>query len=340
MNPIPAERYLKLHGTPYQVGHDLGRHLGPELAEDIEDYLTAGPARFNGTNMHILAAGAMGWYDSLPERFRHEMEGLSDGADIPLKTIATWGYADAGGKKACSSFIYPTPDGPWIGRNNDLWALDLWGYAIQRHVTGRLGTLIFGLRGEIFAATGINSANLWLHYNWLPAFGPISENGWTPFVLLSEILETCATIDEVEAQLFQNPRTGGMLIFAVDGSTGAYAMLECAPQQVTRIDGDGDPLSGTNHFQACATPQPAQAYAPASVARLYALNEQLKHLPTDPELEELRGVLAHPEVEQHQADYGTVYANLYNPLTREIWFTFGGYPAASRGNWQAVPWPF
>ena len=36
----------------------------------------------------------------------------------------------------------------------------------------------------------------------------------------------------------------------------------------------------------------------------------------------------------------TVYANVVCPGRREIWYTLGGYPAASAGNWQRIEWPW
>jgi len=216
------------------------------------------------------------------------------------------------------------------------------GYAIQRAIPGRLSTLIFGMRGEIFAATGINQAGLWLHYNWLPSFDTPKADAWTPYVLMSEMLETCQTINEVEQVLQSTTRTGSMLIFALQNQPGETtgALLECACQRVARQDLQEGFLAGTNHYQMLPTPFPAVEYAPQSVQRLAAMQEQLVNISQSPEARDLIAVLANPQIEQHQEDYGTVYANLYNPTQKTIWFTFGGYPAASQGQWLQIAWPF
>lgn len=337
---IPEERYLRVSGTPYQVGLLMGEALQPQLKRDIEHYLLNGPLKFDELTPKALTEGAMAWFDSLPKRFRTELEGLADGSEIPLQQIAEWYYADMGGYPGCSGFLLRQGGKVWVGRNNDLWVPDLWGYAIRRQITGKLGTINFGMRGELFAATGLNQAGLWLHYNWLPTFETLPKTGWTPYVLLTEMLETCKSIDEVEARLRETHRSRGMLIFAAEAKQGQSALLECSPTRVVRRDLDQVYLAGTNHYRFLPTPQPAETYAPESVARLEALNASLTALPTFPEPSDLIGALANPQVEQHQPDYGTVYANLYNPLSRQIWFTFGGFPAASRGNWQQIPWPF
>ena len=337
-------RYLQLTGKPFEIGVNLGQSLKDTLAADINHYLENGPLKFGDLTRSAIDSGAMGWFGSLPERFQQEMQGMADGSGVPLKEIAAWGYADAGGRKACSGFLLRSGESLWVGRNNDLWAPDLWGYAIERHITGRLATLAFGMRGEIFAATGLNEAGLWLHYNWLPAYGRPDSEAWTPYVLLTEILETCQTIDEVEAILNQRQRTGGMLIYAAD-VTGQAALLECAPRSFQRSDLDGpfsekSFLAGTNHYQQLVTPQPAADYAAGSVKRLQVMEDRLSALAESPQSQDLIAILADPEVEQHQPDYGTVYSNLVNLTKKACWFTFGGFPAASRGNWEKLAWPF
>jgi len=340
MDHIPNERFLHLCGTPYQVGRTHGEHLKGQLARDIDHYIHAGPVKFGELDPAALNRGEMDWFEGLPERFRREMEGMAEGSGVPLQKIAAWGYADVGGRTGCSSFLLRSLGETWVGRNNDLWVPDLWGYAIHRQIPGRLATLTFGMRGEIFAATGLNEAGLWLHYNWLPAFDLPTDKTWTPYVLLTDILETCTTIDQVELKLKSTKRNGGMLIFASTGQPDASAMLECACQTVARSDCEAGFLAGTNHYQALQTPQPPAVYAPTSVARLERMTHLLANVPESHKPKDLIRVLADPDVEQHQEDYGTVYANLCSTTARQLWFTFGGYPAASDGNWQKIPWLF
>ncbi len=206
-------------------------------------------------------------------------------------------------------------------------------------MTGRLGTLTFGMRGELYAATGVNSSGLWLHYNWLPALDQPDAHAWTPFVLLTDILETCDNIDAVEARLKSETRQGGMLIFSASPD-GQAAILECSCYRIARCDLDNGFLVGTNHYQFIPEMKNALDTNQSSLQRAETLATKLGELPHNPRLMDLIAVLADPNVEQHRENYGTVYANLYNSLSRQLWFTFGGFPAASHGNWQPVPGPF
>ncbi len=57
-------------------------------------------------------------------------------------------------------------------------------------------------------------------------------------------------------------------------------------------------------------------------------------------VEQLVAALADDEIERRDDTFATVYSNVACPATGEIWYTFGGWPAASVGNWQVVPWPW
>jgi hypothetical protein len=51
-------------------------------------------------------------------------------------------------------------------------------------------------------------------------------------------------------------------------------------------------------------------------------------------------ILADEGVEVREGEIVTAYSNLACPATGEVWYTFGGYPAASQGNWQMLEWPW
>jgi hypothetical protein len=51
-------------------------------------------------------------------------------------------------------------------------------------------------------------------------------------------------------------------------------------------------------------------------------------------------ILADDAIERRDGRLITVYSNVACPSSGEIWYTFGGYPAASRGNWRKLEWPW
>jgi len=168
---------------------------------------------------------------------------------LPLQRLAEWCYVEQCLQGGCSALLCRCDGHVWVARNNDFWAPELWGYVTIREVQSRVPTIVFGLEGELFAGTGINRERLWLHYNWLPVEDTPTPGKLhcPPFVWLTEALETCCDLQDVEALLRDVDRDGGMLLFAVDGRRDAGALFECTCVSHTRREFIGPWIAGTNH---------------------------------------------------------------------------------------------
>ncbi len=340
MNDI-AERTCHVKGSPRDIGLALGQVLGSRLARNIDRYIQTGPARHGHIDAEKLRAGALPWLRSLPRRFQEEFEGLAAGAGMPLQRLAEWCFVEECMQTGCSALVCSIGGKAWVARNNDLWATDMWGYVTVREVEGRVPTMSFGLEGELFTGTGFNADRLWLHYNWLPAADApaLGKPHWSCFVWLAEALETCRTIDDVETLLRQANRDGGMMLFAVDGKADESAVFECACAEYRRRELFEDWIVGTNHC--CAVPGERPE---SSQHRFDRMEELLGELwERDDAIDapqDLMRILADPGVEVCGEDYGTVYACVACPSLDVIWYTFGGYPAASAGAWRQLKWPW
>jgi hypothetical protein len=225
---------------------------------------------------------------------------------------------------------------------------ELWGYATIREVEGWIPTISFSMECDVFAPTGINKERLWLHYNSLSAWDePRPERPHVPpYVFLTEALELCHTIGDVEALLNRTDRDGGMLLFAVDGKDDDSALFDCMCSKHYRRQPSSSWIVGTNHFCACKdlTLSDADKEPLGTLSRFEQMENLVQtlsasqtppHLPTD-----LIQILADDAIERRDGRLSTVYSNVACPSTGEIWYTFGGYPAASRGNWQQLEWPW
>ncbi len=341
-------RIHHLKGTAREIGLALGRALGARLARNIDAYIRTGPARHGVIDTQALQHGALPWLRRLPQRFQDEFEGLAEGAGLPLQRLAEWCYVEQCLQEGCSALLCRFDGHVWVARNNDFWAPELWGYVTIREVQGRVPTLVFGLEGELFTGTGVNRERLWLHYNWLPAEdAPAPGKPWLPpFVWLTEALETCHDLYEVETLLRDVDRDGGMMLFAVDGRCDVGAVFECTCADHIRREFTGPWIAGTNHPVTQRTTDVPNAPHPPSpsqrrLARLETLAQGLfarddaLTMPWD-----LIQILADDGVEKRDKDYGTVYANVACPNQRWLWYTLGGYPAASAGAWRALAWPW
>lgn len=336
------DRIYHFKGNPREIGFTAGRTLGDKLEQTLSHYIAN---LEDSKDMEKLHTGALPWLRSLPKRFRDEFEGMAEGANIPLQRLAEWAYIEECEIKQCSGAVCVFENQAWVARNNDLYMPELWGYVTIREVDGRIPTINFSMQGDVFTPTGINKEKLWLHYNFLPVWdSPTPNKPHVPaYVFLTEALELCRTISEVETLLNETDRDGGMLLFAVDGKNNEFALFDCMCSKYYRRDPSDGWIVGTNHYCACedltlgddegSTSTLNRFERMEDLVRTLAASETLPNLPTD-----LIRILADDKIERRDEKAMTVYSNVACPSTGEIWYTFGGYPAASKGNWQRLEW--
>jgi hypothetical protein len=339
------KRVYHFKGSPREIGFATGQAFARTLEGTINHYIASVQ---DMKDMHKLRAGALPWLRTLPKRFQDEFEGIAEGSGIPLQRLAEWAYIEECDVKQCSAAVYLFEDRAWVARNNDCYAPELWGCATIREVDGRIPTMIFAMEGEIFSGTGVNKEKLWLHYNYLvPWDEPAPNKPHVPaYVFMTEALELYRTVADVEALLDSTDRDGGMLLFAVDGKNNQVALFECLCSKHYRREPNDAWIVGTNHYTACddlkltdADREPLGSVS--RFARMTHLSQALCSSPAPPNLPaDLIQILADDEIERRVSPLITVYANVVCPSTGEIWYTFGGYPAASKGNWQRLPWPW
>jgi hypothetical protein len=339
------DRIHHFKGTPYDSGLAAGRTLGARLEQTIDHYITA---RAHASDMVKLHQGAVPWLRSLPQRFQDELQGMADGAQLPLQKLAEWSYIEECEAKRCSGAVVLFDGRAWVARNNDTYVPELWGYATIREVEGRIPTIGFSMEGDVFAPTGINKERLWLHYNFLAAWdepGP-GRPHVPPYVFLTEALELCRTIGDVEALLNSTDRDGGMLLFVVDGKDEDVALFDCLCSRHYRRQPSDGWIVGTNHCCACEdlTLTDADWEPMGTLSRFRRMETLVRALSvsrTPPTLPaDLIHILADDAIERRDNRLTTAYANVACPSSGEMWYTFGGYPAASRGNWQQLAWPW
>jgi hypothetical protein len=335
-------RIYHFKGTPKEIGTSMGQALGKRLEQNISLYLAKRPPLEGTLDMFKLRSEALPWMRRLPERFQAELEGMAVGANLPLQRLAEWAYLDECIQEECSGFICSLNGKVWVGRNNDFYVPELWGYMTIREVERRIPTVSFGMQGDVFTPTGINHEKLWLHYNYLPMFDtPGSDRPRLPcYVLLTEMLETCSRIEDVETLLRRFDRNSGMMLFVVDGKTDEYAIFECSCRQYFKRIPAGNWLVGTNHYITCQVGENNRrsefvySHLEELLHALYLRQDNVS-IPAD-----LIAILADGKVEAHEENYGTVNANIACPGIMQVWHTFGGFPAASQGNWQQIAWPW
>jgi hypothetical protein len=338
------DRIYHFKGNPHEIGFSVGHALGVKLEQTLSHYIAS---LESSTDMEKLHAGALPWLRNLPQRFQDEFEGMAEGAHIPLQRLAEWAFIEECEAKQCSGAICISHNHAWVARNNDIYVPELWGYAMIREVDGRIPTISFSMEGDVFTPTGVNKEKLWLHYNFLPVWDKpsLAKPHMPAYVFLTEALELCRTIQDVEVFLNERDRDGGMMLFAVDGKTDEFALFDCLCSKHFRREPTDGWIVGTNHYCACEDLTLGDDESSASTLDRFSRIESLiralcasgtpANLPTD-----LIRILADDKIERRDKKVMTAYANVACPNTGELWYTFGGYPAASQGDWQRLEWPW
>lgn len=359
-------------GSPSESGYAHGRVIADLLSRDRLGAFLHEFCRLKRTDEVSLRANADDWLAALPIHFAEEIEAMGAGAGVSTNDAAALLYADIAqptqSVRAASGTAAAEIDGPmcsgvmadagrevWAARNCDWYrALLMRGTAAVGHaVPGRVPILALGIAGDIDVDTGLNAEGLWLHMHTLHSVDPAGDASQRISWLFwcRECLETCSTLDEVEAFVARTVRDRGVLLFAAEGKTGERAIFECGRSTYQRLAGNvGGLMCATNHRadQHPSAERAARARPSTTSARYARLRGLLdnggrpEHGPDD-----FIDLLADEGVEMRTPpELRTIYAAVCAPRhgrDAEIWFAAGtreGEPASSSGRWEAVrvPW--
>lgn len=344
MNTDRHQRRFK--GSPYEIGLQHGHELGAKLEDIINCYIRERPPSDRSFNSSKMQKEAMPWLNRLPSRFRLEFEGMAKGADVPLQRIAEWSYIEQFVSRNCSAAMLVMDGDAWVIRNNDSFVPGLWGHMTIREITDRIPTIHFGMEGDVFTATGINQKRLWLHYNFLMPWEipDRTKDSMPAYVFLTEALETCHDLKDLELLLKSQYRCESMMLFALDGKNGEFAIYECGGTRFVKRTASAAAIAGTNHFCKADGPPLTGGHSSNSRDRYQRLSELLASVDYQTAMDKIPEtfirILADDLVERRDKDFCTVQSNIACPSRGILWNTFGGCPAASKGKWKRVAWPW
>ncbi|HEY40994.1 MAG TPA: hypothetical protein G4O18_03945 [Dehalococcoidia bacterium] len=312
--------------------------MGKRLEENISHYIQRRPRTSEVLDEARLQSESIRLFRSLPARFQEELEGLAEGAGIPVQRVAEWIAVEQCVEARCSGFIDVIDGHAWVGRNNDFLIPEAFGFVAIKEINGRIPTIAFGMEGDVFAVSGINREQLWIHSQYLPVSDrPRPDRAHFPgYVILPEALETCSNIHDVEKLLDAVDRDTGEIWFVADGKTDEFALFECTCRDYVRRGPGEGMLCATNHTDSTEPDKISES----SARRLERLIELVCSNAWEELPDNLIMVLADNSVEQRGEEYTTVESMVACPAEKKLWYTLGGYPAASNGNWERIDWPW
>lgn len=248
---------VKLSGTSYQMGYQHGQLLAPEIHQMVKLFYTITGLKKRPVGW-IKGIPIFYWahalYQSIPVKYREEMQGIADGAKVSIVDIALLNvYDELFNFSQCTNLAVwgaYTRDGELVhGRNLDY---PIANYLWNRQVVflyqpvGAQRFLSISWPGQVGVLTGMNESGLTLGSMTSRAYQH-SIHGVPTGILYREVMETSWTIDAVEKILKAAPRTIGNNLMVTSKVDGQAAVFELTVNSVAKRLGDGV-LGAANHF--------------------------------------------------------------------------------------------
>lgn len=233
LEEIRGQFVLHLKGTPYEMGLQHGRLLRQETAEDMTAYVDDFALKSGNTMESLMAM----WKEAephVPQKFKDELRGLAEGAQLPLDRViaahilpekyhcsgyATWGKGTRDGKL----YHYRSLDyGCHIGEKK---CIQENACLILREPVGEVASAVVGWAGTIGCVSGMNAAGI-----SVGEMGSSSDDesfaGVPMWFLLRDVLDRSKTLDEALAIMRTGPRTCGYNFIFTDGKIPRGVALE------------------------------------------------------------------------------------------------------------------
>lgn len=277
---------VTLSGSAYEIGEQYGAMLEgwgfqPEPITDAQ-------RRFVADCVPLVEDAAPAILD--------ELRGIADAGGWSLDRIRAIPLAlgwDAGCTVVALSGEFTADGTPLFGRNYD-FSTEFADYATLYRTNPDAGLAHVGCSDHWTGRhDGVNEAGLAVGHSFVPHRG--LEPGVMFALAARTVLETCETVGDGVTFLERVSHARNTNFLLVD-STGAIALVEASPGDVTTTVSDGRGVA-TNHFQtpAMSVHEPDDAGRPNSNARLSALHEWTKAASGSIQLTDLQRTLADPK---------------------------------------------
>lgn len=317
-------------GTYYQQGKQHGAGLADAIRRIIDEVLK--PESWNQERVqHYLRLLEDNMRRHCPGAVE-EMNGIADGSGIPYSDILAYNcLADVWQVNAwCTNVAFQfTPDGPAIGKTNDIGKDAQHYHALFRRPEGDGGPLLWVTwPGTVWANCFVNGAGL--------AFGGASvtkqvrnEEGIPSNVFLRILADLAGNVDDAIECCRSIPVMHHPANITLADASGKLVVVEKSPDGCgVREPDEKGALFATNHFCTpglCGTDTPPEEMKSNSEARFQNLDRLTAE--GDQSVERLQRILsdhANPGAICQHGDYmWTSVAYVVVPRTRTVHFSYG-----------------
>lgn len=239
-----------IEGIGYQAGLQHGTLLKSQIQEVISilhsEVLESHTLKGKGVHTYLLyKAKELDKY--IPEVYRQEMKGISDGADVSYNDILLINtYDDLLYLAGCSSLaVTQKGDTPLIHARNLDYGIDLLaGKSVILHYKEQefISVGFPGYMG-VLSGTNFDGISLSTHTSVMKD----NEIGTPSGIIYRQIMEESKTLDEVESILKNAKRTIGNNLIISSALENQTALFEITANNLHRTDNHGFSVA-TNHF--------------------------------------------------------------------------------------------
>ncbi len=222
---------VKASGTPYEIGYQTGRATRLAVASTV-DLLAKRFRHWDETQFQRARDRHMACTERHCPQMVEEVAGLADGAGMPfpLMYLTSFYASMRAGLEGCSNIIFTeTPDGPVLGKTNDL-PVHEGKHAMIRILRPDNGPAMIcsSWVGTVWRGAGVNAAGLALGGSSCLAQVPQPAEFLNPHAIGAYILNNAQTVAEAIRLLEKVPSSPWGANHALADSTGAAVIVEKA----------------------------------------------------------------------------------------------------------------
>lgn len=334
---------MNLQGSPYDLGYQHGR-LAADLVRGFHRCVLVDKAQqgFRGRpaggpedfrrRVRRVEANMRAWRPDYLE----ELLGIADGAGMAYEDILDLNFSTEGwGEllRGCTTLVVTTPDGPLLGKTEDVDAGDEAYLILQRiQPDDGLAHLKVSLAGTLWTSVGVNEAGLTFSGSGLPLVAGLSNwDGLPPMVINREMLFRCRSVAEALAWQGSVDYIQHGAAYCLADAAGEVAVIEKVPTRQA-IRGPEDGVAFTVNDAWCPAVKPLVGGNAALIAESHARAGNLlrlaRALPRT--VDGMQALLRdHAETgrlcHHGQVNLHTASAAVVVPRQRKLWAT-QGYP--------------
>jgi hypothetical protein len=252
--------FLSLSGSYEEMGFQYGSLLREELKRTVKEM----------DSLVKSAASLAPWYASpfvplylrlesssrmneIPEKYRHEIEGISRGSGISSSDLALLVFfPDMVSSISCTSVVGPGSNGVLHARNLDFVPPGLLGkqpIIIDYHPEGKIHYTLASIVGSFPGLTGMNDSGITASLNQV-VLVKNSKGGAGPIgYKLRDILESAGTLAEVDSELSSYGTNQGWILTIGSQKDRTWAIYDIAGDKIVKRKAQAGPMFAVNTFE-------------------------------------------------------------------------------------------